>query len=190
VGVGTREDQPRLALDLARQRTVLRLPAVPLEEGRTEVRWHIDVAGRPAGFRTRVAETPADPVEGETSVVRPVTSVLDIPVRRPVREIGVRDLSHDESWVLSGVDEDDPVLVFTRRGTELTDRVSLHHSRVLVVCPADSTAVDPVNDTTIPVVSERPLKTWDGWVIRDLDLAAATSLYIERPAARVVPRAR
>jgi hypothetical protein len=185
VGVGTREDQPRLALDLARQRTVLRLPAVPLEEGRTEVRWHIDVAGRPAGFRTRVAETPADPVEGETSVVRPVTSVLDIPVRRPVREIGVRDLSHDESWVLSGVDEDDPVLVFTRRGTELTDRVSLHHSRVLVVCPADSTAVDPVNDTTIPVVSERPLKTWDGWVIRDLDLAAATSLYIERPG---VPR--
>jgi hypothetical protein len=183
VGVGTREDQPRLALDLARQRTVLRLPAVPLEEGRTEVRWHIDVEGRPAGFRTRSAETHSGP-DGASSAARPVTSVLDIPVRRPVREIGVRDLSHDESWILSGVDEDDPVLVFTRRGTELTDRVSLHHARVLVVCPGDSTAVDPVRDRKIPVVSERPLKTWGGWVIRDLDLAEATSLYIDRPGVQ------
>ncbi|WP_297005532.1 hypothetical protein [uncultured Corynebacterium sp.] len=186
VGVGAREDQPRLALDLARQRTVLRLPEVPLDEDADdrdavdrdavdEVRWHVDIEGRPAGFRTRRSDAPG----------RPVTGILDIPVRRPVREIGVRDLTHDDSWVVNGVDESDPVLVFTRRGKDLTDRVSLHHDRVLVVCPEDATAVDAVRDEPLPVLTERAVKAWDGWVIRDLDLAGAVSLHIDRPG---VPR--
>jgi hypothetical protein len=172
VGVGSREDRPRLALDLARQRTVLRLPEVPLaEDGDGEVRWHVDIEGRPAGFRTRRADVPGSAVTG----------ILDIPVRHPVREIGVRDLTHDDSWVVNGVDETDPALVFTRRGKDLTDRVSLHHDRVLVVCPADATAVDAVRDVPLPVIAERPVKTWDGWVIRDIDLADAVSLHIDRP---------
>lgn len=184
VGVGTREDRPRLAIDLARQRVVLRLPEQPLESVRGagdgqddsdaavgEVRWHVDVDGRPAGFRTRRSDAPG----------RPVTETLDLPVRRPVREIGVRDLTHGESWVLPVVDDADPVMVFTRRGKELTDRVSLHHSRVLVVCPEDSTAVDPVADRELPVLGEWQVKAWDGWVIRDLDLSAATALYVDRP---------
>ncbi|MDN5718724.1 MAG: hypothetical protein ACTH2Y_01440 [Corynebacterium sp.] len=186
VGVGTREDRPRLAIDLARQRVVLRLPEQPLEDPGDsddsvdsvdpvdpvdEVRWHVDVDGRPAGFRTRRSDAPG----------RPVTETLDLPVRRPVREIGVRDLTHGESWVLPVVDDADPVMVFTRRGKDLTDRVSLHHSRVLVVCPQDSTAVDPVADRTIPVLGEWQVKAWDGWVIRDLDLSEATALLIDRP---------
>lgn len=184
VGVGTREDRPRLAIDLARQRVVLRLPEQPLESVRGagderddsdaavgEVRWHVDVDGRPAGFRTRRSDAPG----------RPVTETLDLPVRRPVREIGVRDLTHGESWVLPVVDDVDPVMVFTRRGKELTDRVSLHHSRVLVVCPEDSTAVDPVADRELPVLGEWQVKAWDGWVIRDLDLSAARALHVDRP---------
>lgn len=171
VGVGARETQPRLALDLARRRVVLRLPEVPLEqEEESEVRWHIDVDGHPYGFRTRLADAPG----------RPVTGILDIPVRRPVREVGVRDLTHDDSWVVPGVDESDPVLVFTRRGRDLTDRQSLHHDRVLVVCPADATAVDAVRDSPLPVIGEHPVKAWDGWVIRELDLAGAVSLHIDR----------
>jgi hypothetical protein len=199
VGVGTREDRPRLAIDLARQRVVLRLPEQPLETvhatgdsdgggvnggGDTvsdnasgEVRWHIDVDGRPAGFRTRRSDAPG----------RPVTGILDLPVRRPVREIGVRDLTHGESWVLPVVDEADPVMVFTRRGKELTDRVSLHHSRVLVVCPTDSTAVDPVADRPLPVLGEWQVKAWDGWVIRDLDLSEATALHVDRPGVARPP---
>ncbi|MCJ7859429.1 hypothetical protein [Corynebacterium kalidii] len=204
VGVGTREDRPRLAIDLARQRVVLRLPEQPLEtvrgtgdsdggvngagdggvDGATvsdnasgEVRWHIDVDGRPAGFRTRRSDAPG----------RPVTGILDLPVRRPVREIGVRDLTHGESWVLPVVDEADPVMVFTRRGKELTDRVSLHHSRVLVVCPTDSTAVDPVADRPLPVLGEWQVKAWDGWVIRDLDLSEATALHVDRPGVARPP---
>ncbi len=195
VGVGTREDEPRLALERARQRVVLRLPEQPLDAhpdnsdssadsadsgtastGDTtstvdEVRWHVDIEGRPAGFRTRRSEAPG----------RPVTNTLDIPVRRPIREIGVRDLTHGESWVLPVVDEADPVLVFSRRGKDLTDRVSLHHTRVLVVCPEESTAVDAVRDRELPVLGEWPVKAWDGWVIRDLDLAGAVSLHIDRP---------
>jgi hypothetical protein len=31
------------------------------------------------------------------------------------------------------------------------------------------------------VIAERPVKTWDGWVIRDIDLADAVSLHIDRP---------
>lgn len=187
VGVGTREDRPRLAIDLARQRLVLRLPEQPLDDGGDsgdsgdsgdgEVRWHVDVDGRPAGFRTRRSDAPG----------RPVTEVLDLPVRRPVREIGVRDLTHGESWVLPVVDESDPVMVFTRRGKDLTDRVSLHHSRVLLVCPRDSTAVDPVTDTTVPVLGEWPVKAWDGWVIRDLDLSGATALHVDRPGVARPP---
>jgi hypothetical protein len=199
VGVGTREDRPRLAIDLARHRVVLRLPEQPLETVRAtgdsdgggvngggdtvsdnasgEVRWHIDVDGRPAGFRTRRSDAPG----------RPVTGILDLPVRRPVREIGVRDLTHGESWVLPVVDEADPVMVFTRRGKELTDRVSLHHSRVLVVCPTDSTAVDPVADRPLPVLGEWQVKAWDGWVIRDLDLSEATALHVDRPGVARPP---
>ncbi|MGN0094824.1 MAG: hypothetical protein ACI38U_02065 [Corynebacterium sp.] len=190
VGVGTREDRPRLAIDLARQRVVLRLPEQPLESVRGagderddsdaaegEVRWHVDVDGRPAGFRTRRSDAPG----------RPVTETLDLPVRRPVREIGVRDLTHGESWVLPVVDDADPVMVFTRRGKELTDRVSLHHSRVLVVCPEDSTAVDPVADRELPVLGEWQVKAWDGWVIRDLDLSAARALHVDRPGVARPP---
>ncbi|WP_420099923.1 hypothetical protein [Corynebacterium sp.] len=189
VGVGTREDRPRLAIDLARQRVVLRLPEQPLDDdredegetagdaARNEVRWHVDVDGRPAGFRTRRSDAPG----------RPVTEVLDLPVRRPVREIGVRDLTHGESWVLPVVDDADPVMVFTRRGKDLTDRVSLHHSRVLVVCPQDSTAVDPVADRELPVLGEWQVKAWDGWVIRDLDLSEATALHVDRPGVARPP---
>ena len=190
VGVGTREDRPRLAIDLARQRVILRLPEQPLESVRGagderddsdaavgEVRWHVDVDGRPAGFRTRRSDAPG----------RPVTETLDLPVRRPVREIGVRDLTHGESWVLPVVDDADPAMVFTRRGKELTDRVSLHHSRVLVVCPEDSTAVDPVADRELPVLGEWQVKAWDGWVIRDLDLSAATALHVDRPGVARPP---
>ncbi|AGP31037.1 hypothetical protein [Corynebacterium terpenotabidum] len=176
VGVGSRENQPRLSLDLARQRVVLRLPEVLLEEGEDpEVRWHIDVEGRPTGFRTRRADSPG----------RPVTGTLDIPVRRPVREVGVRDLSHDDSWIVPGVDESDPVLVFTRRGKDLTERVSLHHDSVLVVCPVDATAVDAVRNEVLPVRGEWRVKAWEGWVIRELDLTDAVSLHIDRPG---VPR--
>lgn len=187
VGVGTREDRPRLAIDTARQRVVLRLPEQPLDESaggdggdngdNGEVRWHVDVDGRPAGFRTRRSDSPG----------RPVTEVLDLPVRRPVRSIGVRDLTHAESWVLPVVDDADPVLVFTRRGRDLTERVSLHHSRVLVVCPEDSTAVDPVADRSLPVLGEWPVKAWDGWVIRDLDLSEATALLVDRPGVARPP---
>lgn len=181
VGVGSRETQPRLSLDLARQRVVLRLPEVLLDADESpEVRWHIDVEGRPTGFRTRRSDSPG----------RPVTGVLDIPMRRPVREIGVRDLTHDDAWVVKGVDSDDPVLVFTRRGKDLTDRVSLHHDRVLVVCPEDSTAVDVVRDRVLPVLGQWRMKTWQGWVIRDLDLSGAVSLHIDRPGVQRPPMGR
>ncbi|RRQ16660.1 hypothetical protein [Corynebacterium bovis] len=172
VGVANREENPRLAVDLRRQRVVLRLPEQPLsDEPGAEVRWRVDLDGEPHAFRTGRGEGHAETV----------TEVLDIPVRRPLREIAVADTTHGQSWTIPVVDDEDPVLVFTRRGADLTGRSTLHHSDVEVVCPADATVTDPVRDRDVPVIAERPLKNWDGWVIRHVDLRDALSLHVGRP---------
>ena len=174
VGVAHREDQPRLQLDTLRQRVVLRLPSQPLEsEGKvhTEVRWRVDFDGEPAAFRTMHADNAG----------RAVTEILDIPVRKPLRKVSVRNANDGQHWQLPLVDTEDPVLVFTIRGTDLTDRVSLHHEQVYVVVPAETSAVDPVTGADIPVLEEQPMKSWNGWVIRRLDLSECLSLHIAKP---------
>ena len=174
VGVAHREDQPRLQLDTLRQRVVLRLPAQPLEvDGKlhTEVRWRVDFDGAPAAFRTMHADNAG----------RAVSEILDIPVRQPLRKVSVRNANDGQHWQLPLVDNDDPVLVFTIRGADLTGRVSLHHQQVYVVVPAETTAVDPVTGTDIPVLEEQPMKSWNGWVIRLLDLSESLSLHIAKP---------
>jgi hypothetical protein len=177
VGVAHREDQPRLQLDTLRQRVVLRLPSQPLEsEGKvhTEVRWRVDFDGEPAAFRTMHADNAG----------RAVTEILDIPVRQPLRKVSVRNANDGQHWQLPLVDTEDPVLVFTIRGTDLTDRVSLHHEQVYVVVPSETAAVDPVTGADIPVLEEQPMKSWNGWVIRLLDLSECLSLHIAKPGER------
>lgn len=174
VGVAHREDQPRLQLDTLRQRVVLRLPAQSLETGgqvHTEVRWRVDFDGAPAAFRTMHADNAG----------RAVSEILDIPVRQPLRKVSVRNANDGQHWQLPLVDTEDPVLVFTIRGADLTGRVSLHHQQVYVVVPAETTAVDPVTGADIPVMEEQPMKSWSGWVIRLLDLSECLSLHIAKP---------
>lgn len=177
VGVAHREDQPRLQLDTLRQRVVLRLPAQPLEsegQAHTEVRWRVDFDGEPAAFRTMHADNAG----------RAESEILDIPVRQPLRKVSVRNANDGQHWQLPLVDTDDPVLVFTIRGADLTGRVSLHHQQVYVVVPAETTAVDPVTGADIPVMEEQPMKSWSGWVIRLLDLSESLSLHIAKPGER------
>lgn len=174
VGVAHREDQPRLRLDVARNRVLLRLPAQSLpsveEDPAAEIRWRVDVDGRPYAFRTGRSEH----LGGSDS------EVFDIPIRRPLREINVHSITHGEHWTLPVITGEEPALIFSVRGAELTDLATLHRVSVIVVCPQDTQAVDPVQDRPVPVVWERPMKSWDGWVIRRLDLSDALSLYIEK----------
>lgn len=175
VGVAQREDQPRLRLDVPRNRIVLRLPSQPLppveEDDAAEIRWRVDVDGRPYSFRTGRSE----------HLGRSVSEILDIPVRRPMREINVHNLTHGQHWTLPVIASEEPALIFSERGVDLTRLDSLHRIVVDVVCPADTVAVDPVQDRPVAVVWERPMKTWEGWVIRRLDLSDALSLHVEKP---------
>ncbi|WP_312588069.1 hypothetical protein [Corynebacterium dentalis] len=178
VGVAHREDQPRLRLDVDRNRVVLRLPAQSLpsveEEPAAEIRWRVDTDGRPHAFRTGRSEH----LGGSDS------EVVDLPIRRPLRELHVHSMTHGEHWTLPVINRPEPALIFSVRGAELTELDTLHRVSVIVVCPEDTTAVDPVQDRSIPVVWERPMKLWDGWVIRRLDLSDALSLHIERSGER------
>ncbi|AEI09645.1 hypothetical protein CRES_1290 [Corynebacterium resistens DSM 45100] len=173
VGVARKEDQPRFHLDVERKRVVLRLPAQPLaEEDGAEIRWRVDFDGRPGAFRAMRSDNPAR-VESE---------VVDVPVRNPLREVRVRSKASDHHWHLPLVNSaTDPVLVFTLRGHDVSDHVCLHHSEVYVVCPQDSVAKDPIRNEIVPVLSEQGMKTWAGWVIRELDLSEALALHLERP---------
>ncbi|HIW95725.1 MAG TPA: hypothetical protein H9867_04480 [Candidatus Corynebacterium gallistercoris] len=175
VGVAHREDQPRLQLDVQRRRVVLRLPAQPLEDTpEAEVRWRVDFDGQPGAYRTSRSDNPSR-VESE---------ILDIPVRQPVREISVHNTGDGQNWNMPVVATDDPMLVFTVRGANLTGRVSLHHAHVFVVVPEDAVAKDPVTEAEIPVMREIAMKTWPGWVIRLLDLSQSLGLHVYRAGDR------
>ena len=178
VGVAHRVGQPRLRLDIARNRVVLRLPSQPLppveEDPAAEIRWRMDADGSPSAFRT-----------GRSEHFGGVNSeVVDLPVRRPLRELHVHSVTHGQHWTLPVINRAEPALVFTERGAELTERATLHRVNVIVVCPEDTVAVDPVRDVAVPVLWERPMKAWDGWVMRSLDLSEALSLHIERHGDR------
>ena len=178
VGVAHAEDRPRLRLDVLRRRVLLRLPEQELADSHftnpDEVRWRLDFDGSPSAFITSKADRPG----AKTS------EIFDIPVRRPLREIWVRNVASREQWQVSMVSTDDPSLIFTERGGDLTEMATLHHAAVWVVCPSDARAVDPVSDQEIPVLEEHEVKAWEGWTIRLLDLSEALSLHIERPGER------
>lgn len=175
VGVAHHEDQPRLRLDVRRRRVVLRLPAQQITDpARDEIRWRVDLDGQPEAFRTMRTSQPG----------RDETEVLDIPVRQPLRELSVRNTLDGQHWVLPMVSNAAPVLVFSARGGDLSQMATLHHAQVYIVVPADSHAIDPVQGQDIPVLRELPMKTWDGWVIRYIDLTNALSLHIARPGDR------
>ncbi|WCZ36785.1 hypothetical protein CHEID_06240 [Corynebacterium heidelbergense] len=181
VGVAHRENQPRIRLDAPRNRVVLRLPAQHLENTPgAEVRWRLDFDGHPAAFRTGRADRPGQDLQPEQQL----SEIVDIPIRRPLREISVRNTTDGQHWSLPLVDTEDPVLIFSARGMDLTDRACLHHSSVWVVCPADARAVDLVRDRDITVEQEHNVKAWEGWVIRLLDLTEALSLHVGQPGQR------
>ncbi|WP_315160636.1 hypothetical protein [Corynebacterium durum] len=171
VGIATREARPRLIIDAARRKVCLRLPEQILPEGAEEIHWRVNLDGTTKIYRTGRPW-------GETG---PFAESLDVAIERQVRELTVTDSTTGTTWVIPVVDSDDPVLVFSAKGQNLTDKVSLHYAELLVLCPSDATLVDVVAGAGIPVTDTFDIEGWAGWVCRRIDAHAAASLQVVRP---------
>lgn len=176
VGVATRELRPRIVLDAARRKVCLRLPEqrVP-EEG--EIVWRVSLEGTTRIFRTGRPW-------GDTS---PFSEALDITLDRPMRELTVVDSTHNITWDVPVIDSEDPVLVFSPKGHNLTQKVSLHYAELSVVAPTDAELVDVVTSKPLPENDSFAIEGWEGWTCHVLDTAKADSIQLVRPGQQVSP---
>ncbi|AZA13896.1 hypothetical protein ACFPVT_07270 [Corynebacterium choanae] len=177
VGVATREWEPRIVFDPVRGKVCLRLPEQLLPADGGDIHWRVTIGGT-----TRIHRTgrPA----GSAS---PYSAALDLSIDKQVREITVTDTANDAHWVLPVVDSADPVLVFTRKGFNLTDKKSLHYSELTVIHPEDATITDPVTGNPVPVVDAVALKGWKGWTVSTVDASDALSMQVLRPGQQPSP---
>ncbi|MBN9643164.1 hypothetical protein ACFSSC_05400 [Corynebacterium mendelii] len=177
VGVATREWEPRIIFDPVREKVCLRLPEQLLPEDGSDIHWRVSVGGT-----TRIHRT--GPAWGSSS---PYSEALDLAVDKQVREIAVTDTANNAHWVLPVVDNDDPVLLFTTKGFNITDKASLHYRQLVVVHPHDATITDPVTGRSITVSSTRELKGWKGWVVSTVDVSAAEGIQVVRAGTQPSP---
>ncbi|MCX7444044.1 hypothetical protein OS125_02130 [Corynebacterium sp. P7003] len=178
VGVATREHTPRIIFDAPRGKVCLRLPEQALPEGQdAEVQWRVSVEGTTQIYRTGRSW-------GETGGF---SELLDLHVERQLREVTVADITNDTTWVVPVVDSDDPVLVFSVKGQNLTDLASLHHPELIVVTPDDSRLVDVVTGDDIPVIASCPVDGWASWTARRVDTSQVASLQVLRPGQTPSP---
>lgn len=171
VGVATREARPRIVLDIARNKICVRLPEQLLGPDEDEVQWRVTLDGTTKVYRT-------GRMWGEG---HPCTEALDLTINRQVRELSVADVTNGSTWVLPVVDTHDPVLVFSPKGANITDKASLHYSELLVVCPEDATLIDVVTGAEIPVTETLEIEGWTAWSCRRVDAHNIASLQAVRP---------
>lgn len=175
VGVANRELRPRILLDVSRRKVCLRLPEqrVPtLEDGSFgEVNWRVSIDGTTKVYRTGCAW-------GDVSGL---SQQLDVTISHPVREVTVQDVTNGITWNVPVVDNDDPTVIFTSRGTNVTDKVSLHHHNLLVLAPADATLMDVVSDHEIYESDSFTVEGWEGWLCHDLDVNTVASIATVAP---------
>lgn len=176
VGVATRELRPRVILDAARRKVCLRLPEQHVGEG-TEIVWRVSMEGTTRIFRTGRPW-------GDTS---PFTEVLDITLDRPLRELTVVDSTNNITWTVPVVDSEDPMLVFSPKGHDISGKKTLHYAALSVVAPADAELVDVVTSKALPEVETFAIEGWDSWICRVLDTSAADSIQLVRPNQQISP---
>lgn len=171
VGVATREARPRIVLDVSRNKVCLRLPEQLLKPDEDEVQWRVTLDGTTKVYRT-----------GRTwGEAYPFTEVLDLTIDHQVRELTATDVTNGATWVLPVVDSNDPVLVFSPKGANLTAKASLHYSELFVVCPEDATLVDVVTGAEVPVTETLTVEGWTSWSCRRIDAHSVASLQAVRP---------
>lgn len=168
VGTASWETSPRLVYDVNRERVVLRLPQMPLDETVVELRWRVSIDGEVVEYRT-----------GYDNDTEGFSEILDVPVRKAAREIVVKEIVRRVSWTIPVLSE--PFLAFTMRGHNVTSKVSLHHTDLIVVSPDDAEIVDPVRETPLPADDGVELRSWNGWIARTVDVNDAASFQVRRP---------
>ena len=168
VGTAPWESSPRLVYDVNRDRVVLRLPQLPLDETVVELRWRVSIDGDVAEYRT-----------GYDNDTDGFSEILDVPVRKAAREIVVKEVVRRVSWTVPVLSE--PFLAFTMRGHNVTSKVSFHHADVIVVSPDDAEILDSVRETPLPTDDGVELRGWPGWIARTGDLNDAASFQVRRP---------
>ncbi|MFI5504079.1 hypothetical protein ACFLIN_01810 [Corynebacterium kutscheri] len=166
VGVAGREMRPRVVFDVRRSKICLRLPEQPLTEPEGFVTWRISIDGTTKVYRTTRAW-------GDVSGF---SEALDIAIDRPVREITVQDLSHNLLWTVPVVRAEDPILIFSLSGSEITEKASLHHQQVRVVVPNDYKLIDVVTGVDFFPESEQQVEGWAGWSAQHIDTSTACSM--------------
>lgn len=176
VGVATRELRPRVILDRKRQKICLRLPEQRVPEG-GEIVWRVSVEGTTRIFRTGRPW-------GDTS---PYSEALDITLGHAIRGLTVVDSTNSITWNVPVIDSDDPVLVFSPKGHDMSGKVSLHYSSVSVVAPEDASLVDVVTSKPLPEVDVFAVEGWEGWTCRVLDTSKADSIQLVRPGQQISP---
>ncbi|WP_080794209.1 hypothetical protein [Corynebacterium pacaense] len=178
VGVALRELRPRLVLDAERRKVCLRLPEQRVAD--EEVSWRVSLEGT-----TRIYSTTR--AWGDTSGY---SEALDVTLERQVRETTVSDTTNQITWVVPVVDFTDPVLVFSARGENLTDKVSLHHQEIFVLAPSDATLEDMVTGETVPVLESFGVEGWTSWTCSRVDARGLASLKVNQEVRCIDPRRR
>lgn len=166
VGVAARELRPRVLLDLQKRKLYLRLPEQEVAGAAGEVSWRVNVEGSTKVYRTGVAW-------GSESGF---AEALDLNIESPVRELIVQDVTHQITWTVPVIDHQAPLLLFTERGMNITDKASLHYPSVVALCPADTQLHDPVRGTALPIEELGDLEGFPGWTLRRVDLREAAAL--------------
>lgn len=179
VGVAGREMRPRLVLDTKRKKICVRLPEqrVPkLADGTTgEVTWRVSIDATTKVYRTGAAW-------GDTSGY---AEHLDITLDHAVRELTVQDVTNGITWTVPVVMNDEALVIFTAGGSNVTDKVSLHHQRINVVVPTDAVVEDTVAGTPLSPLASFAIEGWDGWICHTLDVSDAVSLSATTPGTQV-----
>lgn len=175
VGVASREMRPRILFDSARNRICLRLPEqrIPAsEEGLTpEVSWRVSVEGTTKVYRT-------GSLWGDTSGF---SEPIDVTLDHPVREVTVQDLTHGITWTVPVVGTEDAALIFTSRGANVTDKLSLHHQSLKVIVPEEVRLKDVVSGTEIVADEIHRVEGWAGWACLEVNVEKAASLAAVAP---------
>ncbi|WP_151548815.1 MULTISPECIES: hypothetical protein [Corynebacterium] len=174
VGVGTRELRPRIMWNAARRKVCLRLPEQKVvNQPNEEIQWRVSIDGTTTVYRTGRPW-------GEQ---RPYSEALDIAVEHQTREIAIHDVTTELNWVVPVIDSEDPTLIFTPKGANVTDKASLHYPELCVVCPNDAQVVDVVTGRDLPIIDTVAVEGWDKWQCVRVDTSDAASLKIDRDGA-------
>ncbi|APT85028.1 hypothetical protein [Corynebacterium aquilae] len=174
VGTATREIAPRIIFDAVRSKVCLRLPELPLSDTAQQRSWRVRVDGTTTVYRTGKPW-------GEVNLL---SQAIDVPIARQVREVTVTDADTGTQWVVAVVAEkDDPALIFSLKGQNLSAMRSVHHGAVRVVAPAGSEAYDTVLGQQLTVTDRVEVVGWDGWEALTVECENAVSLQIVAPGA-------